>query len=61
MPFLTSKALESDIEGLSFLRAVLQPIRQPAAISHPKLPSSASDAGRRPATSSAKRELVASS
>jgi hypothetical protein len=61
MPYLTSKALLTDIEGMSFLRAVLKPVRQPAAVPQPMQAPSALKSGQQPAARVKKRVLVAGS
>jgi hypothetical protein len=63
MPYLTSKALLTDIEGMSFLRAVLKPGRQPAAIPQPMqtLVQSAPKPGEQPGARAKKPVLVAGS
>jgi hypothetical protein len=61
MPYLTSKALLTDIEGMNFLRAVLQPNPRPAAIMQPKQGPLTLKTGQQSATKSEKRVLVAGS
>ena len=61
MPYLTSKALLTDIEGMSFLRAVLKPSHRPAAIPQPTQEPSPPNSGQQPAARAEKRVLVAGS
>jgi hypothetical protein len=61
MPYLTSKALLSDVHGMSFLRAVLQPSQRPAAIPQPLQASPALKSAQQPAARVEKRALVAGS
>ena len=61
MPHLTSKALLTDIEGMSFLRAVLQPNPRPAAIPQSTQTPSALKTGQPSAARPEKRVLVAGS
>jgi hypothetical protein len=61
MPYLTSKALLTDVEGMSFLRAVLQPSRRPAAIPQPMQSPSALKTGQQSPVRAEKRVLVAGS
>ena len=61
MPHLTSKALLTDLEGMSFLRAVLQPTPRPAAIPQPTQAQAALKPSQQPVARAEKRVLVAGS